>query len=258
MRSAASATPCPVPDRRTQSRSPSQQVAETGQGFAGPLVHPGQRRLLIGLQHQGPGRWRNRQHLETDIQQDAERSEGADHESRDIVSGDVLHHLAAETQHLGAPGQHPRAQHQIARRAPVGSCRTGETAGDGAAEGGVGTVRGGEMGRLEGQHLTLLGQGRLDRVQGRPGARGDHQFLRLVVEDARVLGQPQRFTSRDSAQECLGAIPDQRQRRLARGGCRDTRLEFSRQIPAHARPRSALRWKSPSQRRRQPPTQPAR
>ena len=41
-----------------------------------------------------------RQHLERNIQQYTQRAEGAAHETRDIVSGDILDDLAAETQQL--------------------------------------------------------------------------------------------------------------------------------------------------------------
>ena len=68
--------------------------------------------------------------------------------ARDVVAGDVLHHLAAEAQHLGAAVEQRRAEHVVAHAADRGARRPGQAGGDHAADGAAGAPkRGGSNGR---------------------------------------------------------------------------------------------------------------
>ncbi len=60
---------------------------------------------------------RPRQHLDREFEDQPERAERAGQQARDVVARDVLHHLAAEVQHLALAVHHDRAEHEVARRA---------------------------------------------------------------------------------------------------------------------------------------------
>ncbi len=171
-----------------------------GQWGAGPGVHESDglaRRLLL---HQGPLRRGERHHLQAHLQQQAQGAVSPRHEAGKVVARHVLHHLAAETQHLPAAGEDADPQHQVPRRPGVGAGRSREAAGNGAAEGGAQS----QAGRLEGQHLPLFRQCGLDGLQGGPATGRDDQFLGLVVDDPGVAGHVQGFAGRGTAQKSLG------------------------------------------------------
>ncbi|MBS1203098.1 MAG: hypothetical protein H6R22_1607, partial [Chromatiaceae bacterium] len=98
-------------------------------GPGGPAVHQIDGLPLAAGPDPGTGHGGDGQHLEAQIQQHPEGTEGPGHESGDVVAGDVLHHLAAEAQHLAAPREHPGTEHQVAGSTRVGPGRAGETAG---------------------------------------------------------------------------------------------------------------------------------
>ena len=97
-------------------------------------------------------------------QDQSERAERTRHQPRDVIAGDVLHHLAAEMQHLALAVHHHGAEHEIARRAGRGAPRAGESRRDAAAEGGVAA----EMRRLERQHLAAFVERGFDLASGVP------------------------------------------------------------------------------------------
>ena len=87
-------------------------------------------------------------------------------------SGDVLHDLAAESQHPAVAGEDPDTEHVVAQRTEGRARRTGEAAGDGAADG----RRLAEGGRFERQSLALRRERVLDVAEWRARPGGDHQF----------------------------------------------------------------------------------
>ena len=71
--------------------------------------------------------------------------------------------------------------------------------------------------RLEGEHLVVVGQGLFDVAQGRAGARGDHQFGRLVAQDTAVPADVDALADRCATVESLAVAGANAQ---WRGGCR--------------------------------------
>jgi hypothetical protein len=89
------------------------------QRAASPAVHGVDRLRRRALLAQRDLDRRSRQHLDRHLEQHPERAHCADHQPGDVVAGDVLHHLAAEAQHLAAAVEEPDAEHVVAHRAAV-------------------------------------------------------------------------------------------------------------------------------------------
>jgi len=84
-----------------------------------------QRTFEIDFQTQaGAQAWLG-QHLKRNFGEHAEAAEASGHQARQVVTGDVLHHLAAETQVLALAGDDPRAKHEIAHRTAPRATRPG-------------------------------------------------------------------------------------------------------------------------------------
>jgi|GEM_PF-3221901 len=227
-RRAAGATLAPCRPRPAPSRRPG---APGRQRLAGPLVDARQRLVLRHREAQRRFGQRPRQHLQRQIEQHAERAERAGEQARDVVAGDVLHHRAAEAQDIGAAVEQRGAEHEVAHaaagRSEGGAPRPGQASGDGAAEGRrvLGCIRrnrgltpifgvGAEVGRFEGEHLPALGEGGLEFGQRGAAAGGDHQFARLVADDAAIGARVEHFAGGAGiAVEGLAAAGADRQRR---------------------------------------------
>ncbi len=174
----------------------------------GPVIKPGNRLVLIRDETQralGDGA---RQDLNRHVENQAQHAQRTGQQARHVVAGHVLHYLPAEVQHLAFSIHQHRAEHEIARRARRRSARAGQAAGNRAAYRGAGA----EVRRLEGQHLTLIGQRRFDFGQGRAAARRDHEFGRVVVHDAPIGRHIERLSHRRVAIPILGAARHDAQR----------------------------------------------
>ena len=115
------------------------------------------------------------------------------------------------------------AQHKITHRAGVGAARPRQAAGHGAADSGAA----GKMRRLERQHLFFFCHYRFDFGQRRAGAHRQHQLLRLVIDDAAVGAQVQRFALNRRAVKGLAATGADRQRHFAGGVLLDALTELA-------------------------------
>ena len=112
-----------------------------------------------------------------------------------------------------SPGRRRRAR---ARRAPGRAPRphTGRRGPDNPLATAPPSVAAfAEMRRLERQHLSSRAHRALDRGQRRSRARRDHEFGRLVVDDAGVDLRVEDVARRQSAVEILGSAAADAQRR---------------------------------------------
>ena len=124
----------------------------------------------------------NRQHLERDIGQYAQRALGAGHHAGEIVARHVLHDFAAKAQQFAFLSDHPRAQHEIPGSPGPGATGAGHASGDRTANGaGFAKDR-----WLERQHLMLLGKCCVQRVKPSAGPHGHHQLHGVVGDDAAM------------------------------------------------------------------------
>ena len=147
---------------------------------AAPVVQAAQGLGLAQLELERGLRRRDRQHLQADLDDQAQRAEGAGHQARHVIARHVLHDLAAEGQQLAAAVDHGEPQHEVAHGADAGARRAAQARGDHAAH----RRAAGEVRRLERQALAALGQHGFQLGQRRAGAHGDHQLARLVAGDA--------------------------------------------------------------------------
>jgi hypothetical protein len=69
--------------------------------------------------------------------------ERACHQAREVETGNVLHHAAAEREILATPVEYPHPEHDVAHRTGIGSARTGQACGNGATERRLGPNAGG-------------------------------------------------------------------------------------------------------------------
>ena len=122
------------PSNRRYSWPSHQQLAVSGRAPRARSASRASALRLVDLERQRALAGRLRQHLERHVEQHAEDAQRAGHQSRDVVAGDVLHHLAAEAQHAAVAGQHARAEHEVAQRTRPGARRAGESRRDRAAE----------------------------------------------------------------------------------------------------------------------------
>ena len=135
-RARASATAARAPRRRTIRLPFHHALASSGSGRPPQSLQQRERfgRLAVEAQRRlGRGA---RQHLERDLDDHAEHAERAGEQARDVVAGDVLHHLAAEVQQLAACRS--AAWRRARGRAPSRRARArrpGEPGGDHAADG---------------------------------------------------------------------------------------------------------------------------
>lgn len=74
------------------------------------------------------------------------------------------------------------------------------------------------MGRLEGQHLIMLGQGRFEFRERRAAARRDDELGRIVRDDAPVGARIEYLSLKGLAVPVLGAGAAQAQRPLVGSG----------------------------------------
>lgn len=136
-------------------------------------------------------------------------TEAARQQPRQVVAGDVLHHLAAEAQVGAQATDQPRARTK-SRTAPA----QGRRGPDRPLASTPPTVRPApKPAPRRRQHLPAAFQRTACKlVQRRTGAGGDHQFAGIVGDDPAV-GERQRFAPRPA---CRGT-PCYRRRRYAAG-----------------------------------------
>ncbi len=175
-----------------------------------PLGELQQRAVEVDFQTQaGAQAWLG-QDLERDFGEYAEATEAAGHQARQVVAGDVLHHLATETQMLALAGDDPRAEHEIAHRTAPRATRAGQPGSDHAANGGSFA----KVWRLARQHLPSFIQRGFQLRQRRAGANGDHQFGRVIADDAAVLAGIEQHAVDLPPEESLAAAALNAQRRV--------------------------------------------
>ena len=119
------------------------------QWLASPLGQLAQRRRHRQVQAQAGLAARHGQHLEGHFGDHPEATEAARQQPRQVVAGDVLHHLAAEAQVGAQATDQPRAEDEIAYRSRPGPARSGQAAGEHPADGRPAA----ETRRLAGKHL---------------------------------------------------------------------------------------------------------
>ena len=187
-----------VPARRGQRQRTAREFGQAGQ-----------RRGLVEFERERAGGGRAGQHLQRHVEQHAERAEAAGVRACQVVARDVLHHLTAEAQHPAVTREHAHAEHVVAQRSGPGARRTGESAGDRAADRG----RAAPGGRFERQALAASREQRLDVAQRRAGPCREHELARVVGDDAAVPGDLERLAVDRSAEERLAVAADDAERR---------------------------------------------
>src|SRR5471032_621961 len=128
------------------------------------------------------------QDLEGDFGQQSEAAITAHHQARQVVTGDVLHHLAAEAQVLAQAGDDPCTQHEIPYRT--------------------------ERGRLTRQHLPRTFQRLRQLAQWRASAGGDDQFGGVVADNPAMGTGIQYFACGFATQKRLAVGPLEPQRQV--------------------------------------------
>ena len=184
------------------------------QRLSAPVVEPLQRLRLAALEAQRGLARCLRQHLEADFGDQAQCAPGAGHQPRDVVAGDILHHLAAKAQQLGAAVEKLHAQHIVAHRAHAGPRRAAQARGNHAADG---RARG-KMRRIERQALAVVGEQRLQLGQRSAGTRGHDQLAGLVADHAPQFAGVDDLPGQRSRMKVLAAAAAQAQRGLVGNG----------------------------------------
>ena len=183
---------CSSPPRVDRRRRPRQahrepaaawHVADSGSGWP---PHSFTRRIASSTGSSNASvasRSRQRQALERDLGEHAERAQRAAHQSRDIEAGDVLHHPAAEAQVVAAAVEHAHAEHEVAHGAGIRPPRPRQARTRPCRR---------AWRRREVRRLEARASGRCAAIvcsisaSGVPAARGDDELGRLVVDDAGV------------------------------------------------------------------------
>ncbi len=148
-------------------------------GDSGLIVEPEHQQSLFGF--------RLGQGLDRHLGHGRERAPGAGHQLAKVIAGDVLHDAPAGLDRLAAPGHRREAEEVIAGSACPNAAWAGKVRCQHAADGAL-PRRPAEhraaVDRLEGEHLPLRCNQRLDLGDRRTRTGGQHQFLRLVERDA--------------------------------------------------------------------------
>ena len=199
------------------------------QRLATPLVHLVDRLVCRELERARRLGLGQRQALERNLGDHAERAHRTGHQACDVEARDVLHHPTAEREVVAAPVDDADPQHEVARRPGIRATRTRQARGDRAAERRAGA----ETRRLEGEHLPCRRHRRIDLVERRARPRGDDELRRLVLDDAGVGPRVERLAARRLAEERLGAPAANRERSARRGGRADARLPGGEDRVAH-------------------------
>ena len=181
-------------------------------------------RGLVELEAQaGLGR-RPRQHLQRHLDDQAQGAQAAGHRPGHVVAGHVLHHLAAETQQIATAVDHPQTEHEIPHAAHRCPPRARQASRHAAAH----RAARGETRRLEGQHLPLPGQQRLEFGKRRAGAHRHHQLGGFIIDDAAAGPGVERLARRGPAIEGLGVAPADGDAAAGCGGGCDMRHRSTR------------------------------
>ena len=203
------------------------QLAADRQLSPGQPVHRADGFVLVLLEGQGSGQRGHGNHLQGDLEHRAEAAAAAAEQARDIVAGDILHHLAAEVQDLAVVAEQLHAEHMVADGAAEGPGGSAVADCHGAAEAGVvGITR-----KVRRQLLPALGQYLLDLAQRGAGAGAQGQFGGLVIDDAPVPRQLQALRlGKIAKQEIVAAGAMHGDGRLARDGVAQLLLQFAGMI----------------------------
>ena len=144
---------------------------------------------------------------ERDFGQEPQGPERSRHEPRQIEARDILHDPPPERELLAAAIDDPHAKDDVAQRARVRSPRPRQTRRHRAPERRTCA----ETGRLARKHLARGLQCLPDIGKPGAGARGDHEFRRIVIHDARIGACVEHVADARLAIEVLGpAAPDGR------------------------------------------------
>ena len=111
------------------------------------------------------------------LEQHAERAEGADHELRDVVAAHRLHDLRAAPCQDAVRLREAHAEQEIAHRPVALAQRAARLGRRDPAERARGPAR-----RVERQDLPPAGQARGQRAGGAPGLHADGQVVGVVLE----------------------------------------------------------------------------
>ena len=143
---------------------------------------------VVGPEDQrGACHFRRRLHFQDHLGDHGQSAERTGDQLREIEPGDILHHSAARLEYLATAADGMETEQMVARRAGLDAPRTGNIAGDRAADrarAGGGTEQGTQIRRFEGELLVPIGQSRRDLVEGSGGGGDDHQLGRLIRLDA--------------------------------------------------------------------------
>ncbi|MNP17733.1 hypothetical protein D3C76_1101740 [compost metagenome] len=139
------------------------------------------------------------QDLQGDFGDHPQATETAGQQAREIVAGDVFHHLAAETQQRAVATDQACAQDKVAYRTGPWATRPRQPGGDHAADRGVVA----KCWRFAGQPLPGGVEGGKQFPQRGAGPGRDDQFGGVVVDDATMHAGVQHFAGHFAPQEGL-------------------------------------------------------
>ena len=205
-------------------------------GLTGELVHAGQRERRVRVPRECQHTLRPWRDAHGDFGNRPQGPPGAGDQARDVVTGDVLHDPAAETQQRAGWIEQADAEHVVPRGARVGTRGPRESRADDTADGrGRTETRG-----LEGKHLAVLREQAFNLEQRRARARFDHEFRGLIGDDPAVATEREARCARLADEEGFGAAPQQLQRFAGAARLADARADFI-EHPCRRRPVVLLR-----------------
>ena len=186
---------------------PAPRRSRDGQRLPAPPIEQTQRLVLRQLKTQGLFRYSNWQDLERNFNDQAQRAQAASHQSRDVVTGNILHHLPAEIEQLALTVEYFYTQHKITKRPGLCTARTRQAARHATTNCRSRT----EMRWLESQRLALFSQRLFQFGEWRPAACCHDKFCRLIGHDAGILPRIEHFTRQRLPVKILAAASTQTQ-----------------------------------------------
>ena len=142
-----------------------------------------------------------RQHLQGDLCDHTQGTQGSGLQTGGVIARHILHYLATKLQVFAPTIDQPQAQHVVPHRALPGTARAGQVRGQGTADG----VRVAKPRWLERQALIVLRQHRIDIRQAGPCPCGHHQLHRFITDNAGMLCQAQGLPPQATPEERLTA-----------------------------------------------------
>ena len=158
------------------------------------------------------------QHLDCYVGHSAERAPGAGKQLAQVVAGDVLHHAPARLDCLSASGDGGETEEMVARSAGFDAAWAGEIGRDYTADRALAsfsTEQRTVVDGLEAELLLVFIEQFFDLGERRTGARGEHEFRRLVKRDAGEVGKVEgEIGLARAADRAFAALPHELQRLL--------------------------------------------